>query len=518
MGRKLGRLKAAVLALVGVASLAVGGVAAGSSLRAHHGHAAVHTGGSVTMLISSDLTWTSLDPLKGTSEQWDMFNAIYGGLFEPGPNGPVPDLATGYTVANKGRTIVLHLRQGVRFQDGTPFNASAVAYNLRRDLNPKSACVCALDFPIASIATPAPYTVVLHLLRPFSPIINAFLDNTPDWIVSPTALRKEGATKFGLAPVGAGPFEVVANQPGTSLKLKRNPHYWQAGHPYLSSLNFFLTPSDESAYEDLQANSAQAYGCMQTPSLVAKARAQYQVSTVQPSCNGLMAIQLNTKKAPFNDIRAREAIYYATDAEAINKSLYGGTASLVQTVAGPGQLFEQTKVAGYRNYDLNKAKALVKQLGGLSFNLDTESGPIATELQTEWAAAGIKVTISNPASLLAAIQLYHSGNWTAYVTPEGSYDPGAGTGLGFRYGSQSPFTGVSSPTLDHLLAEGSSTWNMAARAKIYQQVFQLITKQAYSPVLFSIPTYNVSDRSLSGPGLSTPAPEIQWQDVATSGK
>lgn len=518
MGKARVRMKAAALVMAASAVLAMGGAAAGARTRAHRTAGAVSSGGSVTMLISSDLTWSTLDPLKATSEQWDMLNAIYGGLFQPGPNGPVPDLATGYKVTGKGKTVTLFLRKGVTFQDGTPFDSSAVAYNLRRDLNPKNACICAMDFPVASIATPNRYTVVLHLTRSYSPIINAFLDNNPDWIVSPTALRKMGATRFGLKPVGAGPFEVVSDQPGTSLKLKRNPHYWQAGHPYLSALTFALTPTDESAYEDLQAHSAQAYGCMQTPSIVAQARTQYRVEPVSPSCNGLMAIQLNTKKPPFNDLQAREALYYATDSQAINKSLYGGTATVVQTVAGPGQLFAQTKVPGYRPYDLAKAQAIVKRLGGLSFTLDTTSSPIATELQTEWAAAGIKVTISNPSSLLAAIQLYHAGNWTAYVTPEGSYDPGAGTGLVFRYGSQSPFTGVANPTLDHLLAEGSSTWSTPARARIYQQAFQLITKEAYSPVLFSIPSYNVADRSLSGPGFTSPSPEIQWQDVATSGK
>ena len=62
-------------------------------------------------------------------------------------------------------------------------------------------------------------------------------------------------------------------------------------------------------------------------------------------------------------------------------------------------------------------------------------------------------------------------------------------------------------------------WSVGCKSsEVHREITQLITKQAYSPVLFSIPTYNVSDRSLSGPGLSTPAPEIQWQDVATSGK
>jgi peptide/nickel transport system substrate-binding protein len=470
------------------------------------------------MLLSADAaSWTTLDPLKGTVEDWDIFNAIYGGLFEPGPNGaPVPDLAIGYKVTGKGTTVAIFLRKGVRFQDGTPFDASAVAYNLRRDLNPKNACFCIQDFPVASITTPNSSTVVLHLTHSYSPIINAFLDNTPDWIVSPTALQKMGQTRFGLHPVGAGPFEVVSNQPGTSLKLRRNPHYWQAGHPYLDALTFLLTPTDESAYVDLQANSGQAYGCMQTPSIVAQARTRYQVEPISPSCNGFMVIQLNTKKPPFNNILAREALYYATDAQAINQSLYGGTATVEQTVAGPGELFAQRTISGYRTYDLEKAQALVKRLGGLTFTIDTESAPIATELQTEWAGAGVKVTISNPPSLLAAIQLYHAGTWQAYVTPEGSYDPGAGTGLVFRYGSQSPFTGVANPTLDHLLAEGASTWSNGARARIYHQVFALINKEAYSPVLFSIPSYNVADRNITGPGLSSASSEIQWQDVAVA--
>lgn len=534
MSRRRAWTAGVVLALSTVLALAVGtlpGLAGASASASASRHAAssatastkasAGSGGSVTMLLTKALSWQTLDPLKGNTEEWDLFNAIYGGLFEPGAKGkPEPDLATGYSVSKTGKTVTIDLRQGVTFSDGTPFDASAVAYNFKRDFTPSNGCICAETFPVASITTPNTYTVVLHLKEVFSPIIDAFLDNTPDWIVSPTALQKDGESTFGADPVGAGPFVVVTNKPGTSLVLKRNPHYWQAGHPHLSKLTFELAPSTESAYEDLQANAAQVYGCMSSPKLAKQAAKQYRTETVWTSCNGLVAVQLNTKKPPFNNIEAREAMYYATNPKAIDKSLYGGTAKVMESVAGPADLFSESKVPGYRTYDLAKAKALVKQLGGLSITMNVAAidGPIATELQSEWEAAGIKVTTKLTPTIEASIQLYMSGNWSGFVTPMGSYDPGAGTGLSFRYGAMSPFSGVDNPTLTHLLAEGSSTWNTSARASIYAEIFDVISKDAYTPVLFTVAGYNVADKDLTGPGISSSSPEIQWQDVSVKKK
>jgi peptide/nickel transport system substrate-binding protein len=110
-------------------------------------------------------------------------------------------------------------------------------------------------------------------------------------------------------------------------------------------------------------------------------------------------IQLNTDIPPFNNPKARQAIYYATDSEAIRSKLFQNRYPSTQGFTGPGGLFFEADVPGYRTYDLAKAKALVKELGGLKTQLGTINVLVAKQttqaLQSQWAQAGIKATIKS---------------------------------------------------------------------------------------------------------------------------
>ena len=126
-----------------------------SSSAAQAANGAPKSGGSLTVFEATGYSgdWPAgLDPatnIDGAADQ-DYMDALYGELFELGPKGAViPDLATGYTISNDAKTITLNLRQGVKFTDGTPFNATAVVWNIDRDL--KSACTCKPTWPVKSV-------------------------------------------------------------------------------------------------------------------------------------------------------------------------------------------------------------------------------------------------------------------------------------------------------------------------------------------------------------------------------
>lgn len=515
-GGRLGLLHKALIALLLGTAVAAGGASspASSSTKKHS------SAKSLTVLENPGAfgNWPGLDPATDTSDAANgtYLSAIYGELFRAGPKGSIPDLVTSYKLSNNLETLDLNLRQGVTFSDGTPFNAAAVAFNIRRDLEPQNACICAPNFPVSSITTPSQYTVVLQLSRPFAAIVNAFPDEAPDWIVSPTALSKMGEKAFELTPVGAGPFEVVSDEPSSKLVLKRNPRYWQKGRPYLENLTFETVGNDQAAYSALLSGQAQAYEDFTTYSLIKKIKSQLQVTPALPSGTGAGAVQLNTTRAPFNNIVAREAIYYATDPGPINKALNAGYGTLTESLRAPGQLFYEAKVPGYRTYNLAKAKALVRQLGGLSFQLDMETAPamakLATALTSEWAQAGIKASI-NLESFEQNIQDYGANNWEAKGAAGGGYDPAIGLGLNFWYASHAPFTGIHDPKLDAMINQGASTANQQSRAAIYRSIYKYISDQAYSPILFAVPYYSLAVHGVSGPGLSTPDSAVFWADV-----
>lgn len=483
-------------------------------------------GGSLTVLELGGYAgaWPAgLDPATNTNgaADQDQMNSIFGQLFQLSTGGAViPDLATAATPKNGGKTWVITLRPGLKFSDGTPLNAQAVVFNWKRDL--ASPCTCKPILPpVTSLTAPSPTTVQISLAAPDGAFQNQSLVANLTWIASPTALQKLGEQKFKITPVGAGPFTVVSDTLSNTLVLKKNPGYWESGHPYLDNLTFKATADDEAALEALQSAGAQAYDGMATPSLVSTYKSHF-TTTEQPATSPY-DIQLNTAAPPFNKLNARLAIYYATDASIIDEKLFGNQFQVVQGFTAPGGLFYYPVVPGYPTYDLAKAKQLVKSLGGLNVNFFTLASPVNTNfmeaLQSLWKEAGINTSI-HLYSLAGLIQQFDTKTWQAALQTAGAWDPAAGVGLGFRFLSSSPFSGVHDPKLDALILGGQALVNPAARDKTYQQAAQYIAKNADGPFLFPLASWNVAVHGVQGPGLTTVIPSVVvntaplWQDVS----
>jgi peptide/nickel transport system substrate-binding protein len=503
--------------LVAIAALATALIAPGAAAAAKgraaiaQSRAAVVTprhGGSLTVLEGSDFagSWPGLDPATNTNGDANssMMDSIFGELFEVSPTGAsIPDLATGYRFLNGNKTIEIFLRKGVRFSDGTPFNAAAVVWNWKRDLSAN--CTCK---PVFNQSTPpiikaaGPYAVEITLQYVDAPFIIGLQGDVFNWIASPTAVSKMGEKAFALKPVGAGPFEVVSDTPSNTLVLKRNPHYWNKGLPYLNTLIFKAVADDEAALEAMQAGSGQAYELGSTVGLEPAFRSRF--TYLQLPSSSPYDIQLNTLAPPFNNIKAREAIYYATNCALLDKKLFDDQEPCGQSFTAPGGLFYKQNVPGYLTYNLKKAKALVKQLGGLSVNLVTISSPVALALdeglQTMWQQAGMKVTLSQD-DLPALIGAFVSKKWQAALQTCGAFDPATNVGgvsVGFRFASTSAFSGVHDGHLNGLLERASEVLNPVTRQKYYDAAAAYIAKKAYGPFLFSIDGF---DAVVHGAGI-----------------
>ncbi len=488
---------------------------------------APRAGGSLTVLewTGYSVDWPAgLDPatnINGAATQSQM-NAIYGELFELGPKGAIiPDLATGYSFSDGGKTITIDIRQGVKFTDGTPFNAAAVVWNIDRDL--KSTCTCKPTWPVKSVTDPGPYTVVVNLALPDGALIDQIFDSTADWIASPTAVQKMGEKAFAVKPVGAGPFEVVSDTLSSELVLKKNPDYWQKGRPYLDTLIFKSVGGDEAAYEAMLAGEGQVYEGMSTPSLIRQAASRFNVVNESPST--VYDLQLNTLAPPFNNPKARQAIYAATNIQPILSHIFANAYPIAEGFTGPGGICNEPKVPGYQEYDPALAKSLVQQTGlnKVTIKLGTIQNLVAEEtteaLQTEWAAVGIHATIANY-PLASLIAQFTSGKWQSMVQTAGAWDPAAGVGVGFRFESTSPFSGVHDPKLNNLLNEAQAATGLSQRCALYDQAAAYIAQNYYGPFYFAYAPANVAVKNVAGPGITEPLPTvvvqpaILWEDVA----
>jgi ABC-type transport system substrate-binding protein len=471
-------------------------------------------GGTLTYLANGvTSTWPrGLDPASAGAAPSIFLSAIFGGLFQLGDGGKIePDMAAGYNVSADGKTLTISLRPGVLFQDGTPLDAKAVAWNIDRDL--KTPCVCSPSSswpPLSAegITTPDDNTVVLHFSRPYAALMSVLVSTSANRIASPTAVQKMGDQEFALKPVGAGPFEVVNNVVSSELDLKRYDGYFKPGRPYLDQLIFKSINGDQPTYQAIQAGQAQA-STLTTPAIVKQAGQNVGMTVSQQDGTAPWVIQLNTAVPPFNNKLAREAIYYATDVETIRTRLFDGLYPATQSFTGPGGLFYEPQVPGYRTYDLAKAKQIVAQLGGLKVDLfggtDRVTSDTLQVLQSEWQLAGIQTTIHSY-ELPRTIQELEGKKWQAALQSNGAFDPGVSSGIPFRFASTAPYSGVHDPTLDHMIDQAAATLDEKTRGQLYGDIAKYISDQAYAPFLLAVAPAAVARNGVHGPGITTKIP------------
>jgi peptide/nickel transport system substrate-binding protein len=499
---------------------AFGSVGAGASPGVPSGPAkASQSNGSLKVLVIGG-EWPNLDPALDTQDAADsaLLSTIYGDLFQFGPHGSViPDQATGYKFTDGGMAVDISIRHGLTFSDGTPFTAQDVASSISRVLLPQNACICDADFAaVKSVTASGPDTVVLTMSRPFAPIIGAFNGTGPDWTVDPTALAKEGTTGYGQSPVAAGPYKVAHNAANSVLQLTANPLYWKKGYPKVKNLTYTSVGNDTSAYDALQSGQGQvAAGVTTIPLIKQVMHGSSSIKVYTTPATFYEFVSLNEKAPPFNNIVAREALYYATNPEVLVSHLYGGLYSVVQSPTASGEDFYIPKVPGYRTYNLAKAKALVKQLGGLSVTLATTANTSyweteVTALQSEWQAAGIKVTLDFNDLEQTLIQLEHN-NWEALDSNWGGADPALALPTYFE--SNGPFTGIHDPTLDNMINQAATTTNVATRLHLYKQVAARMNQLAEAPFLYQKPIFTFATKNVHG--ISTNA-VTYWENVSLS--
>jgi peptide/nickel transport system substrate-binding protein len=452
-----------------VAGLGLACLAAGAPARA----AAPTAGGTAVFGLEAD--WHPLDPLRADAvDDADVDYAIYGTLFRISPRGAIePDLATGYTVSEDGLTYDIALRHGVKFQDGTPFDAAAVKFNLDRELDPKNDCWCrSFISAIASVETKGNDHVILHLKKAYAPLPYALGGIFGGLVASPTAIENYGRD-YANHPVGAGPFRFVSQEAGNYVTVERWPGYWRKGGPYLDKVTFRAIPDAQARYSSLLAGSIQSDENAAFREVVAAKQNKSVVVQAIPGL-GTTFIMFDVRKPPFDNVVARRTVGFATDFAAIDKGLYHDLYTPVQSPFPPASWAHQKNVPGYPAYDPAKAKALLKKLGGLAFTLSIVNSPdvlqLAEALQSEWKAAGMHVNIKQEDQVTLINDAHDFGFQAAGYRWRGAFDPALEVTPFFACNASFNHSGLCDKPLDALLQQGVAERDKAKRLAIYHQV------------------------------------------------
>ncbi len=282
-----------------------------------------------------------------------------------------PGLATAWELAPNGRSLHLKLREGVRFHDGTPFNAEAVKYTFDSIVDPATGSQGAVDMigPYERTEILGAHEVRVHYRAPNAGAIDALTENEMS-IVSPTAAQRLGNTGFAQAPVGTGPFRFVSWDRGREVILERNPDYawapsWSTvqGPSNIQRIVHRFIPNNATRVAALEAGEVQVADilpALDTRRLNDSGRFRAMVGVAAGLSFGA---SLNTSRPPFNDIRVRQAFMYAIDRVRLAQNLYFG---IINPAYGP--LASTTPLywngaEQYYRFDRPRAERLLEEAG-----------------------------------------------------------------------------------------------------------------------------------------------------------
>ncbi len=463
-------------------------------------------GGSIT--VGLELNIPGFDPLKvgvyDTSAE-TAAAAIFDTLTTLDDKGePQPKLALSWTHSDDFKTWTFKLRPGVKFHDGTPFNAQAAKENFDRQKDPANKCRCAFYIAyVHDVQAPDDLTVVYHLNDPQvnQPALMT-LQSSNNVIHSPTAWKTKG-DDYNRNPVGTGPYILKSWTAGDRMVLERNPDYWNKGHPYLDRIVLKPLPDAQSRFASLQSGEADiVWDDEYDPDNIQKAQKDPKLKVHTYAGSGAQVYAINTKAAPFDDVRVRQALVMALDRKKMSQAITNGLARPATNPYGDGS-WVKCKDDGALPEDLEKAKALLKDYGKpVDFKMIVTATPrgraVGQVMQQLWKRAGANMEIEqiDQATIVprAFMRQFQVTPWRIVDLA----DPDPQMYANFHTGSPVALANYSDPELDRLLEHARITADVAKRTEDYCAISRLINKEAIWFWTFQNTYYAIASVRLKG--------------------
>ncbi|EGP02460.1 MAG TPA: ABC transporter substrate-binding protein [Pasteurella multocida] len=380
-----------------------------------------------TFVYCSEASPSYLSPVLGTdgatidASGQAMFNGLT--TFERGTTNVIPALAEKWDVSEDGKTYVFHLRKGVKFhsnKDFKPtrdFNADDVVFSFNRQLDPNHPYhkvsggsyeyFIGMDMQniIDKVEKVDDYTVKISLKVPNAPFLaNLAMDFASIYSAQYADAMAKAKTpeKLDSAPIGTGPFEFVSYQKDSAVRYKAFENYWQ-GKAKIDRLVFSITPDASVRYAKLQKGECHAAPYPNSAD-IAKLKADSNITLLTKPGLNVGYLNFNVQKAPFDNVKVRQALNYAVNKDAIIESVYQGAGQVAKNPIPPTMWSYNDEVKDYA-YDPEKAKALLKEAGFENgFETDLWAMPVsrpynpnarrmAELVQADWEKVGVKAKI-----------------------------------------------------------------------------------------------------------------------------
>ncbi|TNC24433.1 peptide ABC transporter substrate-binding protein [Amycolatopsis alkalitolerans] len=533
-GRRFRRLVVALLATGLVA--ACGGPSAGSGASGPP-----RSGGTLAIGIESEVD--VLDPQRaGGWVSWRVNRQIFEPLVDedlskPSAQAPVPPLrpglASSWEISPDGTVYTFHIREGVKFHDGTPLDAAAVEFNIRRMwdkafpyYDAKAAGQTTFVWQqLASIATPDPMTVQLTMKQAFQPFLRLLAQggSGSTGIMSPASVKQYGNDNVGEHPVGTGPFKFVDRVRGQRITLARNDDYWGT-KPYLDKVVFRPLPDPSARVASLRADEVDMIAVPPPDSVASLQQSGFQLSEGAPP--HVWYLSFNFNDPILKNKLVRQAINLAIDRQGMATNLLKDTVKPAYDVQAPANAAYVENTDAY-GYNPDKAKQLLAEAGypnGFSTQMMTSvdgSGqiipvPMAEYIQQNLAKVGIQIKLQ-------------TSEWISYLS---KWAEGTPAGVGWAqqsWGMTTPYWlyiatssslkapngpnvgGYDNPQLDQVMQQAITATSESAAVEKWKQANRIVTDDAaIAPIVNDKAPYILSPKVH---GFVSPSEE--WYDLGT---
>lgn len=502
--------KKAVAAL----ALALGAAVPLSACTAGH-TASVHAGTQATandtVVVGATAAPASLDftTTSGAAIPQALMGNVYEGLVRVNQDGDLePLLAQSWDLSPDGRTYTFHLRQGVHFSNGSPFSAETAKFSIERVQSDAwtNGLKAQMD-KVQSLTVVDPYTLQVTLearsnswLWSMATLVGAMM--TPD-----------GVDNLATEPVGTGPYTVADWQVGTSISMQARKDYW--GNPPSNGAVVLRYFSDAIAMTNaVRSGDIDVALGLQSPELLDSLEAQKDLQVEVGTTNGEVLLSMNNKRAPFTDLRVRQAVLYGIDRQAVIDATWDGYGIDTGGTPVPPTDPWYTGQSQYR-FDPDKARQLLIDAGavGTKITISVPSLPYAQTasemIYSQLRDIGFEVEIES--TEFPAV-------WLAKVYKNKDYDMSLiahveARDIGNIFGNPDYYLGFDSQRTRDLLA-AADQGPAADYPEAMKAAVQSIMDEAAADTVFNLPNIVVTRRGIHGVQANIVSDGFMLRDLA----
>lgn len=437
-------------------------------------------GGTLRVGMSTGGSSDTLDPHAAVST---VDAARAGNLFDRltviGTGNKVRmQLAESMQPNRQATTWTIRLRDGVTWHDGSPLTADDVIYTLRRIGDPKSAAagkakVAVID--LKGLKKLDARTVQVPLKKPIA-------DLAPTFAIFYMAIIKNGTTAADLKshPIGTGPFMYKSFSPGKNSLFVRNPHYWDAGKPYVEQLALDSITDSTARLNALIGGQVDMIEALEFAQAKAEQNAG-RIVVAQTSPGQIVPMTMRVDVKPFDDVRVRQALRLIADRPALVRTAQLGVGDMANDLFGKGLPYYASDLP-QRHQDIEQAKSLLKQAGQSNLTVELNTSKVAPGMlesatafaeQAKAAAVTVKLNRVPDGDFYGANYLkYPFGmtQWTSQPIPSWLQDAVV---TGAAYNETHWFR----PSFDTLVQEAQGELDAAKRSDKYHQIQQILYDQ-----------------------------------------